>query len=104
MGWWFNTVFFTGLFWRRESCPTEELETERFLVLTNSLCHLMRVPAAMSLGESGRHSHHRDSNADLVSKDEEKLGIRKVRLGLSLNSHEGFKSYNILKIFERIPQ
>ncbi|KAK2534150.1 hypothetical protein Q9233_004333 [Columba guinea] len=31
----------------------------------------------MSSGKSGRHCHHRDSNEDLVSKGEEKLGIRK---------------------------
>lgn len=52
-------------------------------------------------GVTGRHGHHRDSCEDLVSKGEEKLGIRKVRLGLSRNSHEGFSNGTL---FERVPQ
>lgn len=71
--------------------------------------HLPRMLAAVSSGGmgggergvTGRHGHHRDSCEDLVSKGEEKLGIRKVRLGLSRNSHEGFSNGTL---FERVPQ
>lgn len=70
-------------------------------MLMDLLRHLMCLPAAISSWGIGCHCHHRDSNKDLVSKGEEKLGIRKVRLSLSLNSHDGFKND---AIFEKMPQ
>lgn len=68
-------------------------------MLTDLLWHLMRVPAAISSERPRRHHHHRDSHEDSVSKGEEKLGIRKVSLGLPLNSCEGFKNNTV---FERM--
>lgn len=55
---------------------------------------LALAPATMPAADllPGRHCHHRDSSEDSVSKGEEKLGIRKVRLSLSFDSCEGFQN------------
>lgn len=75
---------------RRMLHPVEELETAEVSGADSLALTPATMPASSSLWGLGRHCHHRDSCEDSVSKDEEKLGIGKVRLGLSFNSCEGF--------------
>ncbi|XP_068864233.1 orofacial cleft 1 candidate gene 1 protein homolog isoform X2 [Aphelocoma coerulescens] len=61
-------------FWRRASCPMEELEDS----IADGFALAPDVCASSHLiGGCGRHCHHRDSKEDSVSKGEEKLGSRK---------------------------
>ncbi|XP_053913854.1 uncharacterized protein LOC104062149 [Cuculus canorus] len=74
MGWLFDTVPL-----EKHHVAGSRCRLERFLVLTDLLWQLMRVPAALSLERPGRHCHHRDGNKDSVSKGEEKLRTRKLQ-------------------------
>lgn len=66
--------------------PMEKLETAEVSGADNLALAPATMPAADSLWGLERHCHYRDSCKDSVSKGEEKLGIGKVRLGLSFNS------------------